>query len=238
MSVGHPAWPREQDHKLLLQLLAPYAEDLREKPVVAATQLPFLPVEFRPVAQRSQFLLPWVATSPLVGPMDATWEAGDWYAGRRERHARRSVIRAESEIHTPLFVCSAMPPFKRLRHWLADTVVAMNRVSPHVRADILACWALGNTEAGCLIDLTDPVPGGMYRYGTRLFLNVMRERLMDATQQLRAVSHENGRWWPAPERIQVLLNADGTITARMQFAQGFRRTDKPWLEVIGKRLWR
>lgn len=238
LGVGHTIFHRERQHELLLQLLAPYAEKLREKPVVVDRQLPSLPVELRPVAQRARFILPWVSASPLVGPMDATWAAHGRYASGKARHARRIVFGADMAAPFPLFICSAMPPFKRLHHWLTDTVVAMHSVGPQVAADIIACWALGNTTDGCVVDLTDAVPGGMYRYGTRLFLNVMRQRLVDATQQLRAVSHENGRWWPAPERIQVLLNANGTITARMRFAQGFRRTDREWLEVTGDGGWR
>ena len=63
-------------------------------------------------------------------------------------------------------------------------------------------------------------------------------RLRLSELQLRATSHANGRWWPAPECLQVLLNADGSIAARMRFATGYQPPYRPWLEFTGRKGWR
>jgi len=63
----------------------------------------------------------------------------------------------------------------------------------------------------------------------------VRQRVVAVVQHLRAASHANGGWWPAPERVQVLLNEDGSVTARMRFAAGYQRPGRPWLEWAGSR---
>ena len=227
---------REAELELLLAP-APVAIAIRV-PSGLRWRLPALPVGLLPVSTRLPQSLPWASQSGLVAPLDGAWVSPGWYASRKKRAGRRHLAHATGQSALPMYVCSAFPSFKRLRHCLADAVQAIEWVGPEVVADVLACWGLQPDTGACVVDLTEQLPGGLYRYGTRLFLNRMRERMVFATQQLRATSHANGRWWPAPECLQVLLNADGTITARMRFAAGYQRPDRPWLDFIGKRGWR
>lgn len=78
----------------------------------------------------------------------------------------------------------------------------------------LAEWLCGVQAAGPLA-LTE-------------LLAPLGERLVRRIQALRAKSYGSGRWWPAPQALQLLLGPDGRLTARLAFAPHFCPPGKPW----------
>lgn len=177
--------------------------------------------------------LPWQTAPSLCGPF--LYSPNGDALDRELRRQARSRKDALPGTHASRLVRGVVPPFKHLRGPLADAVKVIEAADDAVLADLLECCATQVDTHGREIELADPLPDFVYRLATRQFLNGLRQRMVAAIQHLRAASHANGGWWPAPERMQVLLNEDGSVTARMRFAAGYQRPGMPWLEWAGSR---
>jgi hypothetical protein len=160
--------------------------------------------------------LPWQTEPSLCGPF--LYSANGDAVDRALRRQARSRNNALPGTRAPRLVRGVVPPFKHLRGPLADAVKAIGAADAAVLADILECCATQLDTHGREIELAEPLPDILCRPATRQFLNGVRQRVVAVVQHLRAASHANGGWWPAPERVQVLLNEDGSVTARMRFA--------------------
>jgi hypothetical protein len=180
--------------------------------------------------------LPWTAAAILRGPFVGAInsEATPLDGGRHNAGSSRGM----PPTHAPRAIVGSVPSFKQLRGALADAAKAMEHVGPVVVEDVLANWPVLQGMDARVIELADPLPGGLYRLATQMFLNVLRERLVTRVQSLRAKSHANGRWWPAPESLQLILKEDGCVAARMRFDAGYHPPEHPWLEWTGRRSWR
>lgn len=180
--------------------------------------------------------LPWQMQPILCGPF--LFPVGQW-TDRHLRNQAHARMRALPHTQAPRWVSGVVPGFKRLRAALIDAVKGMGDVGIVVVADVIACWGRQPDSGTCIVDLTEPLSTGPYRDGTCMFLNEMRRRMVRHIQALRAVSHANGGWWPAPECMQVLLDSDGSISARMRFAKGYQPPGQAWLEFSDRgRGWR
>lgn len=173
--------------------------------------------------------LPWAATSGLVGPFDAAWEAVGWYYSRRLRAPRRRM--AGRVAGQPLFVCSAVPPFGALRNVLGNMAYDLAYLCQYAgfeQALRSHWWA--NEGDTMVFQLAEPLDEGADTQGAVMQLNHTAERARLCIQRLRERALANGRWWPAPLQLVLLLHPDGSATARMRFAAGYQPADQPWLE--------
>ena len=177
--------------------------------------------------------LPWQTAPTLCGPFlySPNGDAVD-RALRRQARRRNDALPGT---WAPRLVRGVVPPFKHLRGPLAEAVKAIEAADAAVLADVLERQVAQADLRECVIELAEPVLDTLYRPTTRQFLNGLRQRMVAAIQQRRAASHANGGWWPAPECLQVLVHADGAVTARMRFAPGYQRPGQPWLEWAGSR---
>ncbi len=177
--------------------------------------------------------LPWQTAPSLCGPF--LYSANGDAVDRDLRRQARSRNNALPGTRAPRLVRGVVPPFRQLRGPLADAVKAIEAADAAVLADLLECCATQVDTHGREIELAEPLPDIPYRPATRKFLNGLRQRMVAVIQHLRAASHANGGWWPAPERMQVLVNEYGSVTARLRFAAGYQRPGLPWLEWAGSR---
>ncbi len=177
--------------------------------------------------------LPWQTAPTLCGPFLYSPNGDAVDRGLRRQARRRND--ALPGTWAPRLVRGVVPPFKHLRGPLADAVKAIEAADADALADVLERRVAQADWREWAIELAEPVPDTLYRSSTRQFLNGLRQRMVAAIQHLRAASHANGGWWPAPECLQVLVLADGSVTARMRFAPGYQRPGQPWLEWTGSR---
>lgn len=171
--------------------------------------------------------LPWTCEPVLCGPVDLQASSDDM-AGRGRFNGGTS--RGMPTAYAPRAVVGCMPPFRRLRGVLADVVVAAERLGESMRAELCAAGTALPEQGAWVIELFSPQPAanaGDQALGRRV---AMRERAIKAIQRLRAISHANGRWWPAPESLELICDAKGCFAARMRFARSYRPADPSRLE--------
>lgn len=175
--------------------------------------------------------LPWQTEPSLCGPFLYSPDGNAFDCNLRRQVGTRT--NALPGGHAPRLVRGVVPPFKRLRGPLAEAAKTIASADVAVLADLLECCAAQVEARGRVIEISEPLTDHLCRPDTRQFLNGLCLRLVAAIQHLRAASHANGGWWPAPECMQVLMKADGTVTARMRFAAGYQPPGRPWIEWAG-----
>jgi hypothetical protein len=138
------------------------------------------------------------------------------------------------------------PPFKALRGLMADVL------APKIWRDALFCesvwrvaapvWPLDAQgeeacggwpgEAGAegrALDMLN-LPEALKRPETRVFLRKVMERWLRRLEALQRKAVANGRWWPGPEFLFVLLSSDGLLGMRLVFPAGFEHEQEIWFE--------
>lgn len=166
--------------------------------------------------------LPWTSHAVLCLPES---EAANMLGYRRA-----CAGRGRPTIHTPRSIVASLPPYKKLRSVLYDMVQGLIGAGEVVAQDIKAHASRLNGSHDRYVELLDTIENPAFRDGTNMLITVMRRRAMSGIQVLRAKAHANGRWWPAPESIQVVLKADGSVVARMRFTEMYQPLKRSWIE--------
>lgn len=169
--------------------------------------------------------LPWITHASLILP-PAGVDDVPGYAGRR----RAGTTRGKPTVHEPRIVVASTPPYKKLRGVLYDAVQGLSGVGDEVAADLKAHVAALNASGELFFEVFESIDQTQCLDGTKVFLALLRRRSEMRIQDLRATAHANGRWWPAPESFQVVIKADGGITARMRFTENYQSKKHPWIQ--------
>ena len=173
-------------------------------------------------AWRLPHAAPWAGVSQAVCLPDSTPQG----EGKRRR------------------VRPAPPPYKALRGLMAD-MLATKRwrdglVNESVRevAELVwphdvdgepaaGSWPGDDDAKGWALDVLNP-PAALVRKETRVFLRDLLHRWLRRLETLQRKAVANGRWWPGPDALQVLLSSDGLLGARVLFPPGFRPEGETW----------
>lgn len=169
--------------------------------------------------------LPWITHAALHFPPPGVIEVPG-YPGRH----RAGTTRGKPTVHMPRVVVASKPPYKKLRGVLYDVAQGLQYVGEVVTQDIKTKTSRVFGTKDHFFELLESAQPDTFRPGTRSFLNVMHGRAVNAIQALRAKAHANGRWWPAPESIQLVLKEDGSVVARMRFTAMYQSLKRPWIE--------
>lgn len=190
-------------------------------PARAATRPPPLPDQE----------LPWLAVTGLVGP-------GELSNGLQWRRAQGRGPRG-----VPRMVQAVWPPFTQLGAVLADLLEPLLRSAAWRQSLGGVLWTAAVPAREALLPGLWP-PGVACRWleitDGRLFevedaqveqgVRDLHEQLKHRVQNLRRRAVDNGNWWPAPQRVQLLL-ADGgrRVGLRLRFADGYQPENRPWV---------
>lgn len=138
----------------------------------------------------------------------------------------------------------APPPYKALRGLMAD-MLATKRwrdslvyesvrevaepVWPH-DADgepASGSWPGDDDAQGWALDVLN-LPDALTSKETRVFLRDLLHRWLRRLETLQRKAVANGRWWPGPDALEVLLSSDGLLGVRVLFPPGFSPQGETW----------
>jgi hypothetical protein len=170
-----------------------------------------------PVQQEAR--LPWTWSTGLQGPFAVH--------GAPQRKPVGASVQAVA------------PPFKALRSVLYGALMpgftapevwqSLWSVALPVREPLSAeRWPQG--AAVRWLDITQGRVPALEREGSRHLLMLCHQRWRDHIQGLRLRALENGRFWPAPRTVQVLLAEGHQIGLRLRFDKSYQPPYMPWLE--------
>lgn len=189
--------------------------------------------------------LPWSAVTGLVGPGEPG-RSGPW------TQANKCHPRGDMQV-----IQAGWPPFTVLGQVLADLLEPMARAAP---------WreALGGVLWTNAVPAREPLLPDLWPQGEPCrWLEITEGRLFDVhqapakravhdlfqtfrqrVQSLRCEAVTNGQWWPAPQRLQLLLAGGGRhVGLRLRFEDGYQPHHQPWvvrwlaLEPPPTRVW-
>ncbi|WP_138516516.1 hypothetical protein [Rhodoferax bucti] len=190
----------------------------------------------QPRVQHHQLVaLPWQTDTGLLGPAVPDWALDSW-ASKRHRHQRWPIVGGVALPKAPTYVCAVYPSFKQVRGALAEWLCGVQAAGPLALNELLArfCASTTTLEDGALCLVVPWVGTASTGSATSTapalpaWLATLGERLVRRIQALRAKSYGSGRWWPAPQALQLLVGPDGRLTARLAFAPHFCPPGKPW----------
>lgn len=184
------------------------AADIQQLAVAQAPEL----------SQELMARLPWESFTGLQGPF--TEGAGPM---------RKAVAPSVQAI---------APPFKALRSVLYGALMpgfsvpevwqSLWDVALPVREPLSAGeWPQG--VAVRWLDFTQGHVPGLERPGSRNLLSLCHQRLRNNIQAMRLRALEQGRFWPAPRYVQLLLARGNRVGLRLQFQKGYQPPYMPWL---------
>lgn len=138
----------------------------------------------------------------------------------------------------------APPPYKALRGLMADMLATkrwrngllyenMREVAepvwPYDADGELAAgnWPGDDDAQGWALDVLN-LPDALTYKAARVFLRDLLHRWLRRLETLQRKAVANGRWWPGPDALQVLLSSDGLLGARVLFPPGFEPQGETW----------
>lgn len=169
----------------------------------------------------------WSPAPALPGPASPGYTR---LSKKASRDALSLVLPPEScYLTSPIRLQACYPPHKELRNVLA-TMVDKSPTASAYDDDIYARWPA--TDGVHFVDITQPFGvGASYgRDGTQAFLSGIHRWARERIQELRLRSFKNGRYWPAPQRLEFGYAPGATTFTRMQFVDGYNPPNRPWIQ--------
>ena len=152
------------------------------------------------------------------------------------RHAYQSSLLKRMHMGMPMFIESAELPVKRLRGLMRDLAASIHIHHLDVGDELFRLFPV--VEKMAVIVLNNPLTKvDCPRFGTRVFVNQMRERLMRRFAGLQQRALANGRYFPPPRMLFVRVSTSSIVRVDMVFAHGFLPQDgmlSGVLDVDGK----